>query len=148
MIRHLAVSLVALLAGAVHAQQWVELSDPLAFDKPPPVWCNAQRTACAISRQPYGASGALRIALTVTGTPDCKVRRVRYVFVRRSGEKDGDLARVQEVIGSTCLLDIPLSQIEGMRLLQFSVPMLTQDSVLMELALDGLDADRLAKNRL
>jgi len=148
MIRHLAVSLVALFAGAAHAQQWVELSDPLAFDKPPPVWCNAQRTACAISRQPYGASGALRVALTVNGTPDCKVRRVRYVFVRRSGEKDGDLARVQEVIGSTCLLDIPLSQIEGMRLLQFSVPMLTQDSVLMELSLDGLDSNRLAANRL
>ena len=72
MIRHLAVSIVAALAGAVQAQQWVERSDALAFDKPPPVWCNAQRTACAVSRQPYGATGALRIALTVDGTPDCK----------------------------------------------------------------------------
>lgn len=146
MIRHLVATVCALLAGSAHAA-WVELSDPLAFDKPPPVWCNAQRTACAISRQPYGASGALRIALTVAGTPDCKFRRVRYVYVRRAGDKDGDLARAQEMNGNTCLLDIPLSQIEGMRSLQFSVPMLTQDSVLMELPLDGLDSDRLAKNR-
>jgi hypothetical protein len=147
MIRHLAASLVTALAGASHAQQWVERSDALAFDKPPPVWCNAQRSACAVSRQPYGATGALRIALTVAGTPDCKVRRPRYVVVKRSGEKDGDLSRVQEVLGSTCLLDIPMNHIEGTRLLQFSVPMLTQDSVVVELSLDGLDINRLAANR-
>src|SRR5882762_8413868 len=87
MIRRLAVSIVAALAGAAQAQQWVERSDALAFDKLPPVWCNAERSACAVSRQPYGATGALRIALTVAGTPDCKYRRPRYVFVRRSGEK-------------------------------------------------------------
>ena len=71
MIRRLAVSLVAALAGAAQAQQWVERSDLLAVDKPPPVWCNAERTACVVSRQPYGATGALRVALTVAGTPDC-----------------------------------------------------------------------------
>ena len=147
MIRRLAVSLVAALAGAAQAQQWVERSDLLAFDKPPPVWCNAERTACVVSRQPYGATGALRVALTVAGTPDCKYRRPRYVFVRRSGEKDGDLSRVQEVMGSTCLLDIPMNQIEGTRLLQFSVPMLTQDSVGIEMSLEGLDINRLAANR-
>jgi hypothetical protein len=147
MIRRLAVSLVVTLAGAAQAQQWVERSDLLAFDKPPPVWCNAERTACAISRQPYGATGALRVALTVAGTPDCKYRRPRYIFVRRSGEKDGDLSRVQEVMGSTCLLDIPMTQIEGTRLLQFSVPMLTQDFIVIELSLEGLDINRLATNR-
>ena len=147
MIRHLAVSIVAALAGAVQAQQWVERSDALAFDKPPPIWCNAQRTACAVSRQPYGASGALRIALTVDGTPDCRYRRPRYAAVKRSGEKDGDLSRVQEVLGSTCLLDIPMDQIEGTRLLQFSVPMLTQDAVVVELSLEGLDINRLPANR-
>jgi hypothetical protein len=147
MIRHLAASLAALLAGAAQAQQWVQLADPLAFDKLPPIWCNAERTACVISRQPYGASGALRVALTVTGTPDCRQRRARYVFVRASGERDGDLVRTQEVMGSTCLLDIPMTQIEGTRLLRFSVPMLTQDSVVMELPLEGLDINRLAANR-
>ena len=147
MIRHLAVSIVAVLAGAAQAQQWVERSDALAFDKPPPVWCNAQRTACAVSRQPYGATGALRIALTVDGTPDCKYRRPRYVVVKRSGEKDGDLSRVQEVLGSTCLLDVPMNHIEGTRLLQFSVPMLTQDAVVIELSLEGLDINRLPANR-
>jgi hypothetical protein len=147
MIRLLVTSLVAALGSVAQAQQWVDRSDPLAFDKPPPVWCNLERTACAISRQPYGATGALRVALTVTGTPDCKYRRPRYVFVRRSGEKDGDLSRVQEVVGSTCLLDIPMTQIEGTRLLQFSVPMLTQDFVLIELSLEGLDINRLATNR-
>jgi len=147
MIRHLAVSIVAALAGAVQAQQWVERSDALAFDKPPPVWCNAQRTACAVSRQPYGATGALRIALTVDGTPDCKFRRPRYAVVKRSGEKDGDLSRVQEVLGNTCLLDVPMNHIEGTRFLQFSVPMLTQNTVLIELSLEGLDINRLPANR-
>jgi hypothetical protein len=147
MIRHLAVSLVALLAGTAQAQQWVELSDPLAFDKLPPIWCNAERTACIISRQPFGASGALRVALTVAGTPDCKQRRPRYIYIKRNGDTNGDLSRVQEVMGQTCLLDIPMTQIEGTRLLRFSVPMLTQDSVVMELPLDGLDINRLAANR-
>src|SRR5918911_4608860 len=104
-----------LLAGTVHAQQWVQLSDALAFDKPPPIWCNDDRTACAISRQPFGATGAVRVALTVTGTPDCRQRRPRYVIVRSSGETAGDLSRVQEVMGSTCLLDVPMTQIEGTR---------------------------------
>jgi len=148
MIRRLAVSIVAAaLSGGAQAQQWVERSDPLDLGKPPPVWCNAERTACAISRQPYGATGALRVALTVAGTPDCKVRRPRYVFTRRSGERGGDLSRVQEVMGSTCLLDIPMDQIEGTRLLRFSVPMLTQDFVVIELSLEGLDINRLAANR-
>ena len=147
MIRVLAVSAAAMLAGAAQAQQWVELSDQLAFDKIPPIWCNAERSACIISRQPYGASGALRVALTVNGTPDCKQRRPRYRYVRTSGERDGDLSRVQEVMGSTCLLDIPMTQIEGTRMLRFSVPMLTQDSVVMELSLEGLDINRLAANR-
>jgi hypothetical protein len=147
MIRPLAISLVALLAGAAQAQQWVQLSDPLAFDKPPPIWCNAERSACIISRQPFGASGAVRVALTVAATPDCKQRRPRYVFVKGNGEMGGDLSRVQEVMGNTCLLDIPMTQIEGMRLLRFSVPMLTQDAVVMELSLEGLDINRLAANR-
>ena len=148
MIRPLAVSLIAALATAAQAQQWVERYDPLAFDKLPPLWCNAERTACAVSREPYGATGALRVALTVTGTPDCKYRRPRYIFVKRSGEQGGDLSRVQEVMGSTCLLDVPMSQIEGTRLLRFSVPMLTQDSVVIELSLEGLDLNRLAAARL
>jgi hypothetical protein len=147
MFRRLAVSIIAVLSGGAQAQQWVERSEALAFEQPPPVWCNAERTACVISRQPYGATGALRIALTVAGTPDCKYRRPRYVFVRQSGEKGGDLSRVQEVLGSTCLLDIPMDQIEGTRLLRFSVPMLTQDSVGIELSLEGLDINRLAANR-
>jgi len=147
MIRCLAVSIVAALSGAAQAQQWVERSDALVFEKPPPVWCNVERTACVVSRQPYGAGGALRIALTVAGTPDCKYRRPRYIFVRRSGEKGGDVSRVQEVLGSTCLLDIPMDQIEGSRLLRFSVPMLTQDSVVIDLSLEGLDINRLAANR-
>jgi hypothetical protein len=148
MFRRLALFIFAALATSAHAQQWVERSDALAFDKPPPIWCNADRSACALSRQPYGASGALRIALTVAGTPDCRYRRPRYVFVRRSGEKDGDLSRVQEMLGNTCVLDIPMNEIEGTRLLQFSVPMLTQDSVVLELSLEGLDLNRLAANRL
>lgn len=147
MTRHLAISLAALLAGAAQAQQWVQLADPLAFDKPPPIWCNAARSACIISRQAYGMDGAVRVALTVAGTPDCKQRRPRYVYVRRSGEMDGDLSRVHEVLGQTCIFDIPLSQIDGMRLLRFSVPMLTQDSVVMELSLEGFDANRLATYR-
>ncbi len=147
MIRLLAISIVAALSGAAQAQQWVERSDALIFEKQPAVWCNVERTACVVSRQPYGATGALRIALTVAGTPDCKYRRPRYVFVRRSGEKGGDLSRVQEVLGNTCLLDIPMDQIEGTRLLKFSVPMLTQDSVMIDLSLEGLDINRLGANR-
>ena len=49
--------------------------------------------------------------------------------------------------GTACILDIPMSQIERTRLLRFSVPMLTQDSVLVELPVDGLDVDRLPANR-
>jgi hypothetical protein len=148
MTRHLAAFLTAVLASSAQAQQWVELSDPLAFDKLPPIWCNAERTACIISRQPYGASGAVRVALTVAGTPDCRQRRPRYIYVKRNGETNGDLSRVQEVMGNTCLLDIPMTQIEGMRLLRFSVPLLTQDSVVMELSLEGFDVNRLGANRL
>ena len=147
MIRRLAISIVAALSGAAQAQQWVERSDVLVFERTPPVWCNGERTACVVSRQPYGATGALRVALTVAGTPDCKYRRPRYVFVRRSGEKGGDLSRVQEVLGSTCLLDIPMDQIEGTRMLRFSVPMLTQDSITIELSLEGLDINQLGANR-
>jgi len=147
MTRHLAISLAVALAGAAQAQQWVPLSDPLAFDKLPPIWCNAERTACIISRQPFGATGAVRVALTVAGTPDCKQRRPRYVIVRSSGETAGDLSRVQEVTGNTCLLDVPMTQIDGTRLLRFSVPMLTQDSVVMELSLEGFDINRVAANR-
>jgi hypothetical protein len=147
MTRHLAVFFTALLASNAQAQQWVELSDPLAFDKPPPVWCNAERSACIISRQPFGASGAVRVALTVAGTPDCRQRRPRYVYIKRNDETNGDLSRVQEVMGSTCLLDIPMTQIEGTRLLRFSVPMLTQDSVVMELSLEGFDVNRLGASR-
>ena len=51
-------------------------------------------------------------------------------------------------MGSTCLLDVPMSQIEGTRLLRFSVPMLTQDSIVIELSLEGLDLNRLAAGRL
>jgi hypothetical protein len=146
--RYLAATLFATFVCAAHAQQWVDRSDPLAFDKPPPIWCNGDRTACAVSREPYGTTGALRVALTVDGTPDCKYRRPRFVFVKQSGDRGGDLSRVQEVIGSTCMIDIPLTQIEGTRLLRFSVPMLTQDSVVVELSLDGFDINRLAANRL
>jgi hypothetical protein len=147
MIRRSAVLFAVAFAGAAHAQRWVQLSDALAFDKLPPIWCNADRTACIISRQPFGATGALRIALTVSGTPDCKQRRARYVIVRSSGETAGDLSRAQEVTGNTCLLDVPMTQIEGTRLLRFSVPMLTQDSVVMELPIEGLDINKLAANR-
>jgi len=147
MIRCLAISILVALSGAAQGQEWVERSDSLVFEKPPPVWCNADRSACVISRQPYGATGAVRIALTVAGTPDCRYRRPRYIFVRRSGEKGGDLSRVQEILGSSCLIDIPMDQIEGTRLLRFSVPMLTQDSVMVELSLEGLDINRLGANR-
>ena len=37
MIRRLAISMVAALSGAHQAQQWVERSDALALDQPPPV---------------------------------------------------------------------------------------------------------------
>lgn len=147
MVRRLAVLVGIALTGAAHAQQWVQMSDPLAFDKLPPVWCNADRSACIVSRQPFGATGAVRVALTVSGSPDCRQRRPRYVIVRGNGETAGDLTRVQEVLGNTCLFDIPMTQIEGTRLLRFSVPMLTQDSVVMELSLEGLDINRLAANR-
>ena len=147
MTRHPAVFLIALLASTAQAQQWVELADPLAFDKPPPIWCNAERSACIISQQAYAAVGAVRVALTVAGTPDCKQRRLRYIYIKRNGETNGDLSRVQEVLGHTCLFDIPMTQIDGMRLLRFSVPLLTQDSVVMELSLEGFDVNRLGANR-
>jgi len=147
MIRHLAISLAALLAGAAQAQQWVQLSDPFAFDSPPPIWCNADRTACIISRQVYGTVGAVRVALTVAATPDCRQRRLRYIYVKRNGEVAGDVSKVHEVVGHTCTVDIPMSHVDGMRQLRFSVPMLTQDSVVMELSLDGFDSDRLGANR-
>ena len=148
MIRHLALSIVALLAGAAaHAQHWVQLEDPLAFDKVQPIWCNAQRSACIISRQAYGTVGAVRVALTVAGTPDCRQRRPRYIYVKPNGEMNGDLSKAQEMLGQTCLFDIPMIQIDGMRLLRFSVPMLTQDSVILELSLDGFDPGRLGANR-
>jgi|SRR5262245_53518862 len=147
MIRHLAISLAALLAGAAQAQQWVQIADPLSFEKRPPIWCNAQRSACAISWQASGPAGAVRVALIVEGAPDCENRRPRYVYVRKDGSKDGDVRTIHAMQGQTCILDIPMSQIDGTRLLRFSVPMLTQDSVLVELPLDGLDVDRLAKNR-
>ena len=148
MKRCLTFSFAVLLAGAAQAQQWVQLSDALAFDKPPPIWCNAERTACIVSRQPLGTDGAVRVALTVTGTPDCRQRRPRYIYYKQNNEMEGDLTRVQEVLGSTCLLDIPMSQINGTRLLRFSVPMLTQDSVVIELPLEGFDVNRLPAARL
>jgi hypothetical protein len=147
MIRHLAVGFAALLAGAAHAQQWVQRADPLAFDKQPPIWCNADRTACIISRAAYGQVGAARVALTVADAPGCKQRRLRYIYVKRSGESAGDLSTVQDVVGHTCIFDIPMTHIDGMRSLRLSVPMLTQDSVVIELSLEGFDANRLAADR-
>ena len=146
MIRKLAISLAALLAGTAQAQ-WVQLADPLAFEKRPPIWCNAQRSACAISWQASGPAGAVRVALIVDGAPDCENRRPRYVVVRNDGTRDGDVRTIHAMQGQACILDIPMSQLDGTRLLRFSVPMLTQDSVLLELTLDGLDIDRLPKNR-
>ena len=147
MIRHLTLSLAALFAGAAQAQQWVQISDPLSFDKRPPIWCNAQRSACVISWQANGPVGAVRVALVVAGAPDCESRRPRYVYVRNDGTRDGDVRTIHSMKGNACFLDIPQSQIDGTRLLRFSVPMLTQDSELLELPLEGLDVDRLAKNR-
>jgi hypothetical protein len=147
MIRHLAISLATVLAGSAHAQQWVQLADPLAFEKRPPIWCNAQRSACAISWQANGPSGAVRFALVVEGTPDCENRRPRYMYVRNDGSKEGDVRTTHAMQGHACFVDIPMSQIEGTKMLRFSVPMLTQDSVLVELSLEGLDVDKLAKNR-
>jgi hypothetical protein len=147
MIRNLALSLAALLAGTAQAQQWVQIADPLSFEKRPPIWCNAQRSACAISWQANGPDGAVRFALVVDGAPDCEHRRPRYVYVRNDGTRDGDVRTIHAMQGRACLLDIPMSQINGTRLLRFSVPMLTQDSVLVELSLDGVDVDRLMKNR-
>jgi len=147
MIRNLAIPLAALLAGTAQAQQWVQIADPLIFEKRPPIWCNAQRSACAISWQANGPSGAVRVALIVDGAPDCQNRRPRYVYVRNDGTKDGDARTIHAMQGTACILDIPMSQIERTRLLRFSVPMLTQDSVLVELPVDGLDVDRLPANR-
>jgi hypothetical protein len=147
MIRHLAIALAALLAGAAHAQQWVQRADPLAFDKLPLIWCNTDRTACIISRAAYGQVGAARVALTVADAPGCKQRRLRYIYVKRNGESAGDLSTVQDVTGHTCTYDIPMTHIDGMRSLRLSVPMLTQDSVVMELSLEGFDANRLAADR-
>ena len=147
MTRHLAISLAALVAGTAQAEQWVQLSDPLAFDKPPPIWCNADRSVCVLSRQAYGTVGAVRVALTVVGTPDCKQRRLRYIYVKGNGEMDGDISRVHEVVGHTCTVDVPMIHVDGMRRLRFSVPMLTKDSVVMELSLEGFNADRLGANR-
>jgi hypothetical protein len=147
MIRHLAMSLATVLAATAQAQQWVQLADPLGFDKRPLIWCNAQRSACAISWQANGPAGAVRVALIVEGAPDCENRRPRYVYVRKDGTKDGDVRTIHAMQGHACVLDIPMGQIEGTRLLRFSVPMLTQDNVLVELSLDGLDVDRLPQNR-
>jgi len=148
MIRNLAISLAAaLLAGTAQAQQWVQIADPLIFEKRPPIWCNAQRSACAISWQANATEGAVRVALIVGGEPDCENRRPRYVVVRNDGARDGDVRTIHAMQGHACILDIPMGQIDGTRLLRFSVPMLTQDSVLVELPLDGLDVDRLPKNR-
>lgn len=147
MSRPLAFLVAALLAGAAQAQQWVQLSDPFAFDKPPPIWCNADRSACILSRQAYGTIGAVRVALTVASTPDCRQRRLRYIYVKSNGEMEGDISRVHEVVGHTCTVDVPMIHVDGMRLLRFSVPMLTKDSVVMELSLEGFSADRLGANR-
>ena len=146
MKRSLALSVAAVLAGSAHAE-WVQLSDPLAFSKPPPIWCNAQRSACIISWQANGPDGAVRVALTVEGSPDCEHRRPRYMYLRKNGTRDGDLRSVHAMQGHTCIFDIPMGEIEGTQLLRFSVPMLTQDSVVLELSLEGLDVDRLVKNR-
>src|SRR5262245_65517517 len=99
MIRHLAISLAALLAGAAQAQQWVQIADPLSFEKRPPIWCNAQRSACAISWQANGPSGAVRVALIVGGEPDCENRRPRSVYVRANGRKEGDVSTINRKQG-------------------------------------------------
>ena len=148
MIRPITMSLAALLAGAAaQAQQWVELADPLSFDKPPPIWCNAQRTACAISWQNNGPAGAVRMALVVSGQPDCDQRRPRYAMIRNDGRRDGDVRSVHAMQGRACFIDLPMEQINGTKLLRFSVPMLTQDAEVMELSLEGFNVDKLAKNR-
>ena len=146
MMRNLILFLAAALAGSAHAE-WVQLADPLSFDKPPPIWCNAQRSACAISWQNNGPNGAVRVALIVEGAPDCEHRRPRYVYVRKNGSRDGDLRTVHAMQGNACIFDIPMDEIEGTQLLRFSVPMLTRDSVVLELSLEGLNVDRLVKNR-
>lgn len=147
MIRSLTIPFAALLVGAAQAQQWVQVTDPLSIEKPPPIWCNAQRSACAISWQASGPAGTVRVALVVGGEPDCEQRRPRYVVIRNDGRRDGDVRAVHAMKGRACFLDIPMEQIEGTRLLRFSVPMLTQDFELVELPLDGLNIDRLQKNR-
>ncbi len=92
-----------MLASVDQAQRGWRLSDQLAFAKPPPdLVPRRERTACIISRQAYGATGAVRVALTVTGTPDCRRRRPRYIYYKRNDEMNGDLSRVaEEVMGST-----------------------------------------------
>lgn len=148
MIRRLIpLAAAALCAGAAHAQQWVQLSDPFAFDTPPPIFCNGERSVCILSRQAYGEVGAVRVALTVNGTPDCRQRRLRYIYVKRNGEAAGDVSRIHEMLGQTCTVDIPMIHVNGMRQLRFSVPLLTKDSVVMELPLEGFDADKLTANR-
>ena len=146
-VRRLAVGLAAWFAGAAHAQQWVQRADPLAFDKLPPIWCNAERTVCIVTRQAYGTVGAVRVALTVADAPGCRQRRLRYIYVRGNGESAGDLSTVQDVVGHTCTFDIPMTHIDGMKLLRLSVPMLKHDSVVMELSPEGFDASRLAADR-
>jgi hypothetical protein len=91
--------------------------------------------------------GAVRVALTVAGTPDCRQRRLRYIYVKRNGERAGDVSRVHEVVGQTCTVDVPMIHVDGMRQLRFSVPMLTADSVVMEISLDGFNVDKLDANR-
>jgi len=147
MVRKLVLLLASLFTATVQAQQWVQPTDPLSIEKPPPIWCNAQRSACAISWQANGPTGAVRIALIVAAEPDCEQQRPRYVIVRKDGRRDGDERTVHAMKGRACFLDIPMEQIEGTRLLRFSVPMLAQDFELIELSLDGFNADRLAKNR-
>lgn len=146
-IRRFTAALVAAFAGVAHAQQWVQLTDPLSVEKPPPIWCNAQRTACAISWQANGPAGAVRVALTATGEPDCEQRRPRYVMVRNDGRRDGDVRAVHAMKGRVCFIDIPMEQIERTQRLRFSLPMLTQDYEVAELPLDGFNVDRLPKNR-
>lgn len=147
MIRKPVLLLAAGFTAAVQAQQWVQPTDPLRIEKPPPIWCNAQRSACAISWQANGPTGAVRVALIVGAEPDCEQQRPRYVIVRKDGRRDGDVRTVHAMKGRTCFIDIPMEQVDGTRMIVFSVPMLTQDFELIELSLDGFDADRLAKNR-
>src|SRR5262245_48423693 len=110
MIRHLSLSVAAAPASSAQAQQWVQIADPLSFDKRPPIWCNAQRSACAISWQANGPAGAVRVALIVEGTPDCEHRRVRYTYVRNNGARDGDVRTAHAMRGQACFVGIPMHQ--------------------------------------